>query len=33
LVKRIIEAHLGSVEIQSEKNGGTKFIINLPKIS
>ncbi len=30
-VKRVIEAHLGKITLQSELNKGTKFIINLPK--
>ncbi|MCB0752110.1 MAG: ATP-binding protein, partial [Ignavibacteriae bacterium] len=33
LVKKIVESHLGKIEIQSEKNVGSKFIINLPKIN
>lgn len=33
IVKRIVEAHLGKIEIQSDKNVGSKFIINLPKIN
>lgn len=32
IVKKIIEAHCGTIKVQSEKNKGTKFIINLPKI-
>lgn len=31
-VKKIIEAHLGKIFIESEKNKGSKFIIHLPKI-
>jgi signal transduction histidine kinase len=30
-VKRIVEAHGGSVKVESEVNKGSKFIINLPK--
>lgn len=30
-VKQIIEAHKGSVKVESEFNKGSKFIINLPK--
>jgi len=33
MVKKIINAHLGKIDLQSEKNSGTKFIINLPKIN
>ncbi len=33
MVKKIINAHLGKIDLQSEKNKGTKFIINLPKIN
>ncbi len=32
LVKKIVEAHCGTIKLQSEKNKGTKFIINFPKI-
>ncbi|MFZ1291521.1 MAG: HAMP domain-containing sensor histidine kinase [Melioribacteraceae bacterium] len=32
-VKKIIEAHLGKIFVESEKNKGSKFIINLPRIS
>ncbi|MBK7105189.1 MAG: HAMP domain-containing histidine kinase [Ignavibacteriae bacterium] len=32
-VKKIIEAHLGKIILESEKNKGSKFIINLPKIN
>jgi len=30
-VRKIIEAHNGSISVQSEINNGSKFIINLPK--
>ncbi|MNN45559.1 Alkaline phosphatase synthesis sensor protein PhoR [compost metagenome] len=31
IVKAIIEAHGGSIEVQSELNKGTEFIVRLPK--
>lgn len=31
VVKGIVDAHNGSITVESEKNKGTTFIINLPK--
>ncbi len=33
LAKNIIEAHLGTIEVESAKGKGTNFIIKLPKVS
>ena len=33
IVKSIVDAHLGSISVESEEGGGTTFIILLPKES
>lgn len=33
IVRQIIDAHAGTIEIESHENKGTKFIIKLPLIS
>ena len=32
IVKKIIEAHCGTINVSSEKNVGTKFTLNIPRV-